>query len=56
MSECPECARLEREREAAWKAGDRSKATDCVVLMRRHPNHDEPEDDPTARTASQVSA
>ena len=36
---CAECVRLEREKEAACKAGDLSKATDCTVLLRRHPDH-----------------
>ncbi|GAA2599133.1 hypothetical protein GCM10009863_10630 [Streptomyces axinellae] len=36
---CAECARLEREREAARTAGDWSRVTDCAVLLRRHPDH-----------------
>lgn len=36
---CVECARLAREKESARKAGDLSKATDCAVLLRRHPDH-----------------
>lgn len=36
---CAECARLEREKEAARKSGDLSKVTDCEVLLRRHPHH-----------------
>lgn len=36
---CAECARLEREKEAARTAGDLSKVTDCAVLLRRHPDH-----------------
>ncbi|MEU5104375.1 MULTISPECIES: hypothetical protein [unclassified Streptomyces] len=36
---CAECARLEREKEAARRAGDLSKVTDCAVLLRRHPDH-----------------
>ncbi|MGI5351834.1 hypothetical protein ACQEU8_27155 [Streptomyces sp. CA-250714] len=36
---CVECARLEREREAARTVGDWSRVTDCVVLLRRHPGH-----------------
>jgi hypothetical protein len=38
---CAECARLEREREAARKSGDLSKVTDCAVLLKRHPDHGE---------------
>lgn len=41
MSECAECARLEKVKRTARDAGDKSKVTDCVVLLRRHPNHDE---------------
>ncbi|MDF4250066.1 hypothetical protein [Streptomyces sp. WMMB303] len=36
---CAECARLEHAREAARRAGDFSRATDCAVLLRRHPEH-----------------
>ena len=36
---CAECVRLEREQEAARKSGDLSRATDCVVLLSRHPDH-----------------
>ncbi|MEU4897175.1 hypothetical protein AB0B12_31770 [Streptomyces sp. NPDC044780] len=36
---CAECARLEREKEAARKAGDLSRVTDCNVLLKRHPGH-----------------
>ncbi|MBO8192756.1 hypothetical protein ITI46_13920 [Streptomyces oryzae] len=36
---CAECARLERERVAARTVGDWSRVTDCVVLLRRHPEH-----------------
>ncbi|BBJ38945.1 hypothetical protein SSPO_016630 [Streptomyces antimycoticus] len=36
---CDACARLEREKEAARKSGDLSEATDCAVLLRRHPDH-----------------
>ncbi|MGP3991461.1 hypothetical protein [Streptomyces sp. 3N207] len=36
---CAECARLEREREAARVVGDWSRVSDCVVLLRRHPEH-----------------
>lgn len=36
---CDACVRLEREKEAARKARDLSKVTDCVVLLRRHPDH-----------------
>jgi hypothetical protein len=41
VSACAECARLEREKETARKAGDLSKVTDCDVLLRRHPDHQE---------------
>lgn len=40
MSECAECARLKKVKQAARDAGDLSKVSDCVVLLRRHPNHD----------------
>ena len=38
-ADCAECARLEREREAARTVGDWSRVTDCAVLLRRHPDH-----------------
>jgi hypothetical protein len=41
MSECAECARLEKVKQTAREAGDKSKVSDCVVLLRRHPNHGE---------------
>jgi hypothetical protein len=41
MSECGECTRLEKANQAAHVAGDKSKVSDCVVLLRRHPNHGE---------------
>ncbi|MFE0374528.1 hypothetical protein ACFW1M_02885 [Streptomyces inhibens] len=37
---CTKCAELERDLEAAEKAGDLTKAVDCRVLLRRHPQHD----------------
>ncbi|MCB5907085.1 hypothetical protein [Streptomyces pinistramenti] len=37
---CPECERLTAELSAAERAGDASKAVDCRVLLRRHPQHD----------------
>ncbi len=37
--ECPGCAELARALVVALKAGDRSRATDCQVLIRRHPDH-----------------
>lgn len=40
MISCTKCTDLERELEAAEKAGDQSKAVDCRVLLRRHPQHD----------------
>ncbi|MCK1796669.1 hypothetical protein MTQ01_11710 [Streptomyces sp. XM4193] len=35
-SPCPECARWRAERARARAAGDRTRASDCVVLLRRH--------------------
>jgi hypothetical protein len=40
MSECRVCAELKKELTEAESAGDHSKATDCTVLLRRHPAHD----------------
>ncbi|MGX1757098.1 hypothetical protein ACWIG5_09325 [Streptomyces lydicus] len=37
---CAKCAELERELTAAERAGDRTRAVDCRVLLRRHPQHD----------------
>ncbi|MFI0902506.1 hypothetical protein ACH4TE_03015 [Streptomyces sioyaensis] len=37
---CTKCAELERDVKAAERARDRSKAVDCRVLLRRHPQHD----------------
>lgn len=37
---CTKCAELERELDAAEKAGDKTRAVDCRVLLRRHPQHD----------------
>ncbi|MFI9256494.1 hypothetical protein ACIGT4_02065 [Streptomyces sioyaensis] len=37
---CTKCADLERDLKAADQAGDMSKAVDCRVLLRRHPQHD----------------
>ncbi|KAA6221373.1 hypothetical protein CP973_04765 [Streptomyces albofaciens JCM 4342] len=37
--ECQGCLELARALVAALKAGDQSKATDCQVLIRRHPDH-----------------
>ncbi|MEU5213858.1 hypothetical protein [Streptomyces sp. NPDC020742] len=37
--QCAECARLEEAKRKAAAAGDKSKVTDCVVLLRRHPHH-----------------
>lgn len=39
--ECTECARLEREKEEARRAGNLSRVTDCNVLIKRHPDHSE---------------
>ncbi|MGH3588593.1 MAG: hypothetical protein ACRDQ0_19975 [Pseudonocardia sp.] len=36
---CVECGRLAEERRAARDRGDHSAATDCSVLIRRHPGH-----------------
>lgn len=33
---CTECVRLRAERERARARGDLSRASDCVVLLRRH--------------------
>ncbi|MFI9233509.1 MULTISPECIES: hypothetical protein [Streptomyces] len=38
-SECTGCLELARALVAALKAGDQSRATDCQVLIRRHPDH-----------------
>ncbi|BDH13321.1 hypothetical protein HOK021_45000 [Streptomyces hygroscopicus] len=38
---CTKCVELERELAAAEKAGDRTRAVDCRVLLRRHPEHDD---------------
>jgi hypothetical protein len=38
---CAQCARLEREKEEARRAGDLSRVTDCNVLIKRHPDHGE---------------
>ncbi|MFD5788549.1 hypothetical protein ACFWH1_18245 [Streptomyces sp. NPDC127037] len=35
---CARCARLREEEEQARAAGDHSRATDCRVLLRRHPH------------------
>nr|MDX2771564.1 hypothetical protein [Streptomyces europaeiscabiei] len=40
-AQCAECAHLEREREAAHKAGNHSRVSDCNVLLKRHPDHSE---------------
>ncbi|MCZ1008171.1 hypothetical protein [Streptomyces lydicus] len=37
---CDECRRLRAELAAAVRNGDKSKAVDCRVLLRRHPQHD----------------
>lgn len=38
---CTKCVELERELEAAERARDQTRAVDCRVLLRRHPQHDE---------------
>ncbi|MGW1374644.1 hypothetical protein ACWD6P_10280 [Streptomyces sp. NPDC002446] len=35
---CDVCGALAQQRAAAYAVGDRSKATDCNVEMRRHPH------------------
>ncbi|SDQ97350.1 hypothetical protein SAMN05216511_1123 [Streptomyces sp. KS_16] len=37
---CTTCTDLEQALAAAEKAGDRTRAVDCRVLLRRHPAHD----------------
>ncbi|MEV0639429.1 hypothetical protein AB0I77_31745 [Streptomyces sp. NPDC050619] len=39
--QCTECARLEREKQAACMERDLSRITDCDVLLKRHPDHSE---------------
>ncbi|MFD9427840.1 MULTISPECIES: hypothetical protein [unclassified Streptomyces] len=36
---CDKCTVLRAELAKAVKAGDHSKATDCRVLLNRHPEH-----------------
>lgn len=36
---CEGCSRLDQERRDARNRGDHSAATDCSVLIRRHPHH-----------------
>ncbi|GAA2118407.1 hypothetical protein [Streptomyces synnematoformans] len=36
---CEKCAQLAEDRRAARNRGDHSAATDCSVLIRRHPDH-----------------
>ncbi|MFE6737608.1 hypothetical protein [Streptomyces tubercidicus] len=36
---CPTCDALRKELAAAERNGDPSKAVDCRVLLRRHPEH-----------------
>ncbi|MGP8300098.1 hypothetical protein ACTPOK_19635 [Streptomyces inhibens] len=38
---CPKCRRLELDLEKAEAEGDATKAIDCRVLLRRHPQHDD---------------
>ncbi|MEU4845342.1 hypothetical protein [Streptomyces gilvosporeus] len=40
-SACPECDDLKVKLAAALNIGDRSKAVDYRVLLRRHPHHDD---------------
>lgn len=37
---CSKCAKLRAELAEAERRGDQTKATDCRVLLRRHPEHD----------------
>lgn len=37
---CSRCAELRAELADAARRGDQTKATDCRVLLRRHPKHD----------------
>ncbi|MGW3271396.1 hypothetical protein ACWDFH_07955 [Streptomyces kronopolitis] len=37
---CDECRTLRAELADAVRRGDKSKAVDCRVLLRRHPQHD----------------
>lgn len=36
---CDKCSALRAELARAVKAGDRSKETDCRILLNRHPEH-----------------
>ncbi|MEU3987978.1 hypothetical protein [Streptomyces platensis] len=38
---CTTCDALRAELATAERHGDRSKAVDCRVLLRRHPEHDD---------------
>lgn len=38
---CPDCQRLHAELTQAETSGNQTKAVDCRVLLRRHPQHDE---------------
>lgn len=35
---CDVCAALARQREAARSAGDKTRAIDCNIAIRRHPH------------------
>lgn len=37
---CAKCSYLQGELEAAERARDQTRAVDCRVLLRRHPQHD----------------
>ncbi|PBC84246.1 hypothetical protein SAMN05428945_1122 [Streptomyces sp. 2224.1] len=37
---CEKCRTLEAELADAVRRGDKTKAVDCRVLLRRHPQHD----------------
>jgi hypothetical protein len=39
MPACERCSQLDRDRRDARNRGDHSAATDCSVLIRRHPHH-----------------
>ncbi|MGW9041649.1 hypothetical protein ACWGQL_03645 [Streptomyces lydicus] len=38
---CETCRALKAELAEAERSGDRTRAVDCRVLLRRHPRHDD---------------
>lgn len=38
--ECAKCAELTARKKAAEESRDQTTVTDCVGLLRRHPQHD----------------